>query len=179
MLIHWQNLYALRSQRCTGFHEAQSSGTSQQSKNPPFVCVCVCVCVRARMRVRACIKQILHKWHTSIWRRCFPTRGRCTSGSCCSILTLFHWLASYSLNQEQQNALTSEGRKKKSEFINMALNYVTKATNYLVLGNQTLWLKHKNLPLSQYSTLCNETVCLLTPVIIQYDSVIKIVKMTK
>jgi hypothetical protein len=62
----------------------------------------------------------------------------------------------------------------------MALNYVTKATNYLVLGNQIDDCQnHKNLPLSQYNTLCTETVCLLTPVIIQYESVTKIVNMTK
>lgn len=36
MLIHQSNSYAHRSQRRTGRREAQSLGTGQQGKNPPF-----------------------------------------------------------------------------------------------------------------------------------------------
>jgi hypothetical protein len=35
MLIYWQNSYANHSQQCSGHHEAQSHGTSQQNNNPP------------------------------------------------------------------------------------------------------------------------------------------------
>jgi hypothetical protein len=35
MLIHRQNSYAPRGRQCTGRLKAESSGTGQQSKNPP------------------------------------------------------------------------------------------------------------------------------------------------
>jgi hypothetical protein len=37
MLNHWQNLYVLRDKQRPSDCEAQSHGTDQQSKNPPYV----------------------------------------------------------------------------------------------------------------------------------------------